>query len=153
MQVEGVFSDDIQVRVDKKNADIAYVTTRHSFKETWTAADGRSFTLDGHNLYKDVQAKRVAGQLYAFKFSIPGQPVTVKDSSGKVVLRDRGNVSFYYTIDFADGTSTDTGFRMSGPHPSFDIDLCLLVAPLTGGRFCAVPDATAARLDHLPDGL
>ena len=103
MQVEGVFSDDIQVRVDKKNADIAYVTTRHSFKETWTAADGRSFTLAGHKLYKDIKAKRVAGQLYAFTFHIPGQPVTVTDSSGKVVAQDRGNVSFYYTIDFANG--------------------------------------------------
>ena len=72
MQVEGVFSDDIQVRADKKNGDIVYVTTRHSFKETWTAQDGRSFTLDGHNLYKDVKAKRIAGQLYAFTFQHPG---------------------------------------------------------------------------------
>src|SRR4029077_6109451 len=57
LQVEGVFSDDWQVRADKQNADIVYVTTHHSFKETWTAEDGRSFTLEGHNLYKDVKAK------------------------------------------------------------------------------------------------
>jgi len=134
MQVAGAFSDDIQVRVDTKNADIAYVTNRHSFKETWTAADGRSFTLSGHALYKDIKAKRVDGQLYAFTFHISGQPVTVTDSSGKVVAQDRGNVSFFYTVDLSNGVGTDTGFRLSGPHPTFDMDLCLLVAPLTGGN-------------------
>ncbi len=133
LHVQGSFSDEVLVRADKKNADIVYVTTRHAFKETWTAEDGRSFTLDGHNLYKDIKAKRVTGQLYAFTFHIPGQLTTISDSSGKVVMRDRGNVTFDYTIDFADGTGTDTGFRLSGPHPTFDMDLCLIVAPLTGG--------------------
>ena len=133
MQVEGVVSDRIQVRADKKNADIVYVTTHHEFKETWTAADGRWFTLSGHNLYKDIKAKAVSGQLYKFTFHIPGQPFTITNSSGRVVSKDRGNVSFEYTIDFADGTFTDLGVKLSGPHPSFGVDLCLLVAPLTGG--------------------
>jgi dienelactone hydrolase len=133
MQVKGVVSDKVQVRADKKNADIVYVTTRHDFKETWTAGDGRWFTLSGHNLYKDIKAKKVAGQLYQFTFHIPGQPFTVTNSSGKVVSKDRGNVSFEYTIDFADGTFTDLGVRLSGPHPSAGVDTCLIVAPLTGG--------------------
>jgi dienelactone hydrolase len=130
MEVEGLFSDDIQVRADNRNADIAYFTDRHSFKETWTAEDGRSFTLSGHNLYKDIKAKRVDGQLYAFTFHISGQPVTVTDSSGKVIAQDRGNVSFFYTVDLSNGAGTDTGSRLSGPHPTFDMDLCLIVAPL-----------------------
>ena len=133
MQVQGVVSDKIQVRADKKNADIVYVTTRHDFKETWTAGDGRWFTLSGHNLYKDIKAKKVAGQLYEFTFHLPGQPFTVTDSSGKVVSKDRGNLVFEYTIDFATGTETDLGLRLSGPHPSFGVDTCLIVAPLTGG--------------------
>src|SRR4051812_12381558 len=130
MQVEGSFSDELQIRVDSKNADIAYWTTRHSFKETWTAEDGRSFTLSGHNLYKDIKAKRVDGQLYAFTFHIPGQPATIANSSGKVVAQDRGNVSFFYTVDLSTGHGTDTGSRISGPHPTFDADLCLIVASL-----------------------
>ncbi|MFL5719586.1 MAG: hypothetical protein ACJ778_03805 [Chloroflexota bacterium] len=130
MQVEGSFSDELQIRADSKNADIAYWTTRHSFKETWTAEDGRSFTLAGHNLYKDIKAKRVDGQSYAFTFHIPGQPVTVTDSSGTVIAKDRGNVSFFYTVDLSTGAGADTGSRLSGPHPTFDMDLCLIVASL-----------------------
>ncbi len=132
MHVTGVVSDAFQVRADKKNPDIVYATTHHAFTETWTADDGRWFTLSGHNLYKDIKAKAVAGQLYEFTFHIPGQPFTITNSSGKVVSKDRGNVSFEYTIDFADGTGTDVGFKLSGPHPSFGVDTCLLVAPLTG---------------------
>jgi dienelactone hydrolase len=130
MQVAGVFSDELQVRADSKNADIAYFTTRHSFKETWTAQDGRSFTLSGHNLYKDIKSKRIDGQLYAFTFHIPGQPVTVTDSSGKVVAQSRGNVSFFYTVDLSTGAGFDTRSRVSGPHPTFNTDLCPIVEPL-----------------------
>jgi dienelactone hydrolase len=130
MEVQGSFSDELQVRLDNKNADIAYFTTRHSFKETWTAEDGRSFSLAGHNLWKDIRAKRVEGQRYDFTFHESGQPVTITDSSGKVVARDRGTASFFYTVDLATGAGADTGSRVSGPHPTFDMDLCLIVASL-----------------------
>ena len=86
-------------------------------------ADGRSFTLSGHNLYKDIKAKRVDGQLYAFTFHISGQPVTVTDSSGKVVAQDRGNVSFFYTVDLSNGVGTvqDQALRTS---PDFRHRIC-----------------------------
>jgi hypothetical protein len=130
MHVVGVVSDAFQVRADSRNADIVYVTTRHAFAETWTADDGRWFTIAGHNLYKDIKATRVAGQLYEFTFHLPGQPFTITDSSGKKVLNDRGMLSFQYSFDFGDGTETDLAFRLSGPHPSFDVDTCLVVRPL-----------------------
>ena len=133
MQVEGDYSNEFQVRADSKNADIVYVTTRNAFKETWTAGDGRWFTLSGHNLYKDIKATRVSGTLYEFKFHLPGVPFTVTDSSGKKVSNDRGLLSDEYTFDFGDGSGTDLAFRLSGPHPSFGVDTCLIVAPLTGG--------------------
>lgn len=132
MSVVGVQSDRVHVREDKKSADIVFVTDNFDFKETWTAADGRWFTLEGSNLFKDIKATSLGGSLYRFTFHISGQPFTIKDSSGTVVSRDRGDVSFAYTIDFADGTFTFLGARVSGPHPSFGVDTCLIVAPLTG---------------------
>ena len=131
MQVEGDDSGGaFQVRADKTNPDIVFVTVRHAFKETWTAEDGRWFTLSGHWLEKDIKATHVAGTLYEFTFHLPGRPFTVTDSSGKLVSNDRGNISQDYTFDFGSGTFTELSLRISGPHPAFDVDLCQIVKPL-----------------------
>jgi hypothetical protein len=132
MRVVGAESHKVQVRVDKKVGDIVFVTDNYDFKETWTAADGRWFTLAANGLAKDVKAKSVGGSVYEFTFHNPGQPSTITSSAGAVVYRDRGNVSFDYTIDLADGTFTFLGVKVSGPHPLFDMDLCKAVAPLVG---------------------
>ena len=99
-----------------------FVTDNYDFTEVWTAADGRSFTLAGNGIAKDVKAKSVGGSVYEFTFHNSGQPSTVTDSSGAVVSRDRGNLSFHYTIDIADGTFNFLGVKVSGPHPLFDMD-------------------------------
>ena len=130
MQVDGDDSGAFQVRADKSNADIVFVTVRHAFKETWTAEDGRWFTLSGHWLEKDIKATRVAGTLYEFTFHLPGRPFTVTDSSGKLVSNDRGNISQDYTFDFGNGAFNELSLRISGPHPAFDVDLCQIVKPL-----------------------
>ena len=126
----GVFSDDLQVRADNKNADIAYFTTRHSFKETWTAQDGRSFTLSGHNLYKDIKAKRVDGT--ALRVHLP-YPWPAGHRHGLVRQGSRAGPRERFILLHGrplDGAGSDTGFRLSGPHPTFDTDLCLIVEPL-----------------------
>ena len=132
MRVVGVESHRVKVRTDKKLDGNVYITDNYDFTEVWTAADGRSFTLAANALAKDVKAKSVGGSVYEFTFNNPGQPSTITDSSGAVVYRDRGNLSFTYTIDIADGTFNFLGVRVSGPHPLFDIDTCKAVAPLVG---------------------
>ena len=131
VHVVGTTSDNVHVRADK-NPDIVYVTDNYAFRETWTASDGRWFTLSGDGLAKDVKATRVSGTLYEFTFHDSGNPSTVTDSSGKVLYRDRGNLSFQYTIDLATGEFNFLGVKVSGPHPTADIDLCKIVAPLIG---------------------
>ena len=102
--------------------DILHGTTRHDFQETWTADDGRWFTVSGHYLFKDIRLKRVEGTLYEGVFNIPGQTSTITDPSGRTVRKDSGNVSFDYTIDFADGSFNVVSAKVAGPHPSFDTD-------------------------------
>jgi hypothetical protein len=131
MRVVGVESHKVQVRVDKKLVGNVFVTDNYDYREVWTATDGRSFTMAGNGLAKDVKAKLVAGTDYQFTFHNPGT-TTITDSSRVVVYRDRGNLSFSYTIDVATGTFNFLGVKVSGPHPSFDIGMCKAVAPLVG---------------------
>ena len=152
LHVTGAFTDEIQVRADQ-NPDINHATTRHDFKETWTADDGRWFTVSGHNLFKDIRLKRVEGTLYEGVFNIPGQTSTICDASGRIVRKDGGNVSFDYTIDFADGSFNVVSDKIAGPHPSFDTDVCLAVAPLTGGDSAKYLTERPIGSTELPDGL
>jgi dienelactone hydrolase len=133
MHVVGVESHLVQVRADKKIDGNVFVTDNYEARETWTAADGRSFTLSANGIFKDIKAKSLGGSLYEFTFHEAGQPFVITDSSGNVISRDRGNLTGHYTFDFADETFTFLGFQVNGPHPMFDADLCEAVAPLTGG--------------------
>ncbi len=132
MQVVGTELHDVLVRTDKKLPGFAYFTDHYDFKESWTAADGRWFTLEGHGTTKDGKGKKVGGTVYEFTFKDVGAFRTITSSSGAVVSRDRGNLTFSYTIDIADGTFTFLGVKVAGPHPLFYTDLCKIVAPLTG---------------------
>ena len=132
MQVVGVESHKVQVRANKKLDGFVFVTDNYDVTEVWTAKDGRSFTLAANGIAKDVKSKRVQGSVYEFTFHNSGQTRVITDSSGVVVYRDRGNISFHYTIDVANGEFNFLDLRVSGPHPLLDLDLCKAVAPLVG---------------------
>jgi hypothetical protein len=131
MDVAGVAMDTVVVRADPNLDGNVFVTDAYQYTETWTVADGRSLTLEATGLSKDVRAKSLGGSVYEFTYHNAGQPATIIDSSGIVVSRDRGNLSFTYTIDLADGTFTLVDVRIAGPHPSWP-DLCRDAAPLIG---------------------
>ena len=77
MQVAGVESHQIQIRADKKVDGIVFVTDNYAFKETWTTADGRWFTLQADAVSKDVRAKSLGGTLYEFTFHQSGRTCTI----------------------------------------------------------------------------
>jgi hypothetical protein len=129
--VVGVVTDTVVIRADKRLADNVFVTDAYKFSETWTATDGRSVTLTGNALSKDLKAKPLGGTVYLFTFANPGQLFTISDSSGNVVARDRGFLSYTYTVDIATGEFTFLGTRIAGPHPSWP-DFCRTLAPLIG---------------------
>jgi len=132
MHVVGTESHLVQVRADKKLDGNLFFTNNYQFWATWTAADGRWFTLSANGVFKDIKAKSLGGSLYEFTFHEVGQPFVITDSTGTVVSRDRGNITGTYTIDIDDGSET-FGLEIKGPHPMFDADLCKAVEPLTGG--------------------
>ncbi len=132
MQVVGVDTHFIHVRADRRVDDNFFFTNNYAWRETWTAADGRSFTISGNGIFKDVKARSLGGSLYGFEFHENGQPFVIKDSSGKVISRDRGNITGSYTFDFGTGEFNFLGNQVHGPHPMFDVDLCKAVEPLTG---------------------
>jgi predicted esterase len=132
MHVAGVSTDQVQIRLDRKDPRVVFVTDNYQFRETRSVADGRSFIVEANGLSKDVRAKRIRGSLYAFTFHNPGQTFTIRDSSGNLISRDRGLFEFQYTIDLSDGTFNFSGLRFSGPHPSAGVDGCAIVAPLVG---------------------
>jgi len=134
MQVKGDTRHNFRVRQDPKVDGIVYATDTYAFKETWTAKDGRSFGLSANSVTKDVQAVPLGGSLYQFTFKQPGQPLVITDASGKVVAKDRGNVTFVYTFDLVTGEFQPVDQRLSGPHPLISQDACKVVAPLTGSK-------------------
>lgn len=131
MRVVGASTDTVVVRADKQLDGNVFATDAFSFSETWTAADGRWFALRGNQVFKDVKAKPAGGSVYTFTLDNPGQ-MAATDSSGNVVYRDRGLISYTYTIDLATGAFTPISRRVAGPHPSVDVEMCKAVAPLVG---------------------
>src|SRR5262245_14586908 len=110
MQVEGVESHLIRERANKQTNDIVFETTNYAWQETWTNADGDSFSASGHGVLKDVaRAKNLGGSNYQFKVQDAGQPIEIRDASGNLLARDRGRISFNWTFDFSNGAFEDLG--------------------------------------------
>ena len=91
-------------------------------------------TVEAHFLSQDVKATLVSGSIFQFVTHTVGQPFVVKDMNGRVILRDRGNVTFTYLFDTGGdkvpgGTFiSDVSLRVAGPHPGFfsqDLDCAL----------------------------
>ena len=118
MDVVGQESHTVVVRDDKRTDDIVYVTDVFAYDETWTNADGNSFRVSANGVAKDVRAKRLGATEYQFKFQYTGQPIVVRDSSGALIARKRGNVSFNWTYDFADRGVQRSGHQGRRPAPA-----------------------------------
>ena len=111
------------------------------FRDVLTNPDtGKWFVVTGHALFHDIKATQVDGNIYEFKAVEAGQPFTIEDSNGKVIVRDRGVIRHTYLWDtFGDSTPggefiEETQTTIHGPHPSFDEDFpfCEIAAKLTG---------------------
>ena len=132
MHVVGEDRHTFRIRSDPKTDAFAYVSDTYAFRETWTADDGRWFSVSANAQTKDVQAVLLGGSKYQFTFKQPGQPLVIRDPAGRVVAKDRGNITFQYTFDVVTEEFEPIEQRVSGPHPLLTADACKLVAPLTG---------------------
>jgi hypothetical protein len=129
-------------RVGKRTADSAFFAhVTYQYTDTFTnPATGEFLVIEGHALFQDIRATRVEGTVFQFTSVEAGQVVVLRDSSGRVVLRDRGVIRSTLLFDTL-GDDTPGGeevgerltVRLAGRHPSFDEDaFCAAVEDLIG---------------------
>jgi hypothetical protein len=116
-----------------------FLRNRYSFSETQTNPETGAFvTIEIHGLYNEVKATRISGGVFEFVAIDAGQPFSLYDSDGNLVLRDRGNIRFRVVFDTLGDDEpggevvTELEPTLRGPHPTHDADWCAIIAPLIG---------------------
>jgi hypothetical protein len=126
------------LRVGKGDLGTAFfLHDNYSFLETWTRHDtGAWIAIGGNGLFNETKAVPVPGAepfTFAFTSINAGQPFTVWDSDGNVIVRDRGVIQqviqFNTNGDDVPGGEfvADVSFSVAGPHPGLDLDVCTLL--------------------------
>ena len=112
----------------------------HSVETITNTRNGKFVTIEGDSVTQDVKATHVSGSIFQFVTHVVGQPSVVKDMNGRVISRDRGNLTFIYLFDTG-GDQVPGGtpiagisLRVAGPHPAFFADPlpCDVVVALIG---------------------
>jgi dienelactone hydrolase len=155
VQVEAAFEGTASYRVGKNKAETAFFLHESgSWREVHTnSLTGEWFVVRGSYNFREVKATQVEGTVYEFTQVESGQPYVVEDSSGRVVLRDRGSIRYHVVFDTGGdnqpgGDFVDfLGLEVRGPHPSFSTDFCRTVGDLVGisdssQRYTLHPDGT-----------
>jgi hypothetical protein len=111
----------------------------YQFRNVLTNPETGAFmVVYGHGLFKEFTASHVDGNIWEFTAHDVGQPITIEDSEGNVVLRDIGRVTFRALFDtLGDGQPggellEEEITSVSGPHPGIDTDFCAIATDLIG---------------------
>lgn len=135
VDVSGHAEGIAHLRVGKGDLATAFfLHDNFSYLETWTRRDtGDSSTVGGNGLFQETRATRIEGTIFEFRAIVAGQPFTVWDSDGNVILRDRGvvrmSIEFDTLGDDVPGGEfiADVSFSTHGPHPGLEFDPCSLL--------------------------
>jgi hypothetical protein len=140
---DSVFSGTFRIRAGKGATDQAFFQ-RLNFRAVDTLtnpANGRFLSLETQSNSNEIKATRVSGNIFQFTTVEAGQPFAIRDSAGRIVLRDRGAIRrtlLFDTLgDSAPGgvTLDEAVVRVSGPHPLFDMtedEFCATIEDLIG---------------------
>ncbi|MDQ3987295.1 MAG: hypothetical protein M3280_12465 [Actinomycetota bacterium] len=140
VEVSGEFSGHFRFREGKnRNKSAFFLMDNFSYSETHTNTDtGEWFLVRGNGVFNETKATRVEGTIFKFRSVEAGQPFVVEDSSGNVVLRDRGAIRRTILFD-TEGDDEPGGtflefldVDVSGPHPGFFADFCDIARDLIG---------------------
>jgi poly(3-hydroxybutyrate) depolymerase len=140
IHVETEYSGTVSFRVGKNQAAGAFLFREQlDVREVHTnVATGEWFAIEAHTAFREVRATRVEGTVFEITAHQVGQPFVVEDSTGRVVLRDRGLIEYRYRLDtLGDGSPDDVwvesvGLEVRGPHPGFGRDYCSIAGELAG---------------------
>ena len=138
---EGSASGNARIRAGKHELATAFFALdNYEYSDTWTnTANGRTLTIWGNAIIRDVTARHVEGSIFKFTTVESGRPFNLSDGDGNVVLRDRGAIRSTYLFDTEGDDRRGRQFleelalRVSGPHPGFDMpeeEFCALITPL-----------------------
>jgi hypothetical protein len=84
------------------------------------------FVLRGIVNFHEIAYRHVSGTIYEFTANESGQPFVLEDASGRVVVRDRGNIRHTTLFDTLGDAQPggefieETHTLVRGPHPAFD---------------------------------
>lgn len=127
---EDEWSGRVKIRQGKgRDAGAFFVQDHFSGVETFTnTANGKFFTISHDGVFQELRATRVEGSVFEFVAHEVGQPFVVRDMDGRVVLRDRGNITSTVLFDTLGDDEPGGDFlgvvdvRVSGPHPGFFLE-------------------------------
>jgi hypothetical protein len=141
VQIEGTVSGHGRIRTGKgKLASAFFGLFNIDYSETWTAANGRFVTVTGSNIFNEVKAVPLGGNLFRFTAVEAGQPFRLYDSQGVLLLRDRGVIRHSAVFNTEGDAIPDAVLieefepSVRGPHAGFfDETLCPVLVPLLTG--------------------
>jgi hypothetical protein len=114
-----------------KDVNAFFAHDRYSWRATDVRrSDGLTLHFSGDAQFKETKATRVSGSVFEFTAVESGQPFTVRDADGNVIVRDRGSIRQTILFDtLGDDTPggefiSDVSFRANGQHPGFEFDSC-----------------------------
>ena len=134
IEVTGHAEGVAHIRVGKGDFETAFFAhDNYSFTETHTNPDGDFLVITGNALFQETRATHVAGTIFTFTAVVTGQPFTVYDSSGTLLVRDRGAIRETILFDTL-GDDTPSGdfidslsFDVAGPHDGLGFDTCSIL--------------------------
>jgi len=122
------------IRVGKGDLTSAFFAhDNYSFTETHANPDGDFLVITANALFQETRATHVEGTIFTFSAVVAGQPFTVYDEAGNVVVRDRGAIRETILFDTL-GDDTPGGefidslsFDVAGPHDGLGFDTCSIL--------------------------
>jgi hypothetical protein len=139
-----VVSGVAHVRVGKGELDTLFFgIDNYEATDTLTNEANGNFVLIEHNgVVHDIKGTHVEGSIFEATTIHSGQPIRIRDMTGRIVSRDRGVIRETYLFDTL-GDHTPGGLfletlsvQVSGPHPLLDFPFfdedafCAIVRPL-----------------------
>ena len=124
---EGLFF----VRIGKGDRDTAFFAhDNYAFSETHTNPDGDVLVISGNGLFQETKAVPLGNNEFAFSAVNSGQPFTVRDEAGNLLVRDRGTIRATIVFD-TQGDDVPGGIfveevsvSVAGPHDGLGFDTC-----------------------------